>query len=111
MGHEVNEVVACRTITLEGADQRPVHVQIERPMLAKGRYECKFSIAGLSQPFVSRSVGIDSVQALWLALQMVGTRLYTSPEFEANLLSWNGMRNLGFPTPEGLKLNLPAWDE
>lgn len=66
-------------------------------------YRCEFEIVGLGEKTInSYGMGVDSTQALLLTLQMIGTRLYTSNEGKAGLLSWLGMKNLGFPVPDSI---------
>jgi hypothetical protein len=66
-------------------------------------YYCPYQIIGLGTERVRRAGGIDSIQALHLALEMIGADLHASPEAQTGELSWecgeNG--NLGFPVPEG----------
>jgi hypothetical protein len=45
-------------------------------------------------------MGVDEMQALFLAMQHIGTRLYTSAFFKAGKLEWLEQRNLGFPVPD-----------
>ncbi len=40
------------------------------------------------------------MQALLLALQSIGTDLYTSAEAKEGRLTWFGSPNLGFPVPD-----------
>jgi hypothetical protein len=51
------------------------------------------------------------MQALILALSMVGTELYTSEEYESGRLSWDCgavKGHLGFPVPESIRELLPG---
>ena len=46
--------------------------------------------------------GVDTVQALMLAMMMVRVELLTSPEGKAGALLWFGRRELGLPSDETL---------
>jgi hypothetical protein len=55
-------------------------------------------------------MGVDEMQALFLALQAIGNRLYTSAYFKAGKLTWLGRRDLGFPVANGKSDYLRAED-
>lgn len=103
-------VVASRTLDLVGSEKAVVNAVVERPRRTGNHYECEFQIDGLSVPVRSRSAGEDSMQALMLALQYIGARLYTSDEYTSGQLSWLGMRNLGFPVPDSVAHLVPPKD-
>lgn len=51
-----------------------------------------------------RICGVDSMQALILALQMIGTHLCTSGYHEDGVLAWEAPgQDYGFPVPSGLR--------
>lgn len=60
---------------------------------------CPFKISGIGIDGVHVAFGIDSVQALHLALVLVGQTLKNSPPGRAGRLSWHGDPNFGFPPP------------
>lgn len=66
-------------------------------------YYCPFKIIGISNDSVRYAGGIDAIQALLLAFQMIGSILYTSQEAKSGNLSWNGVVDLGFPVPDSLQ--------
>jgi hypothetical protein len=66
-----------------------------------GHYECCYTITGLSKTLHGSAMGVDAIQALYLALQLIGNRLYTIIEFKTGRLSWPfsvDVNDLGFPT-------------
>jgi hypothetical protein len=73
-------------------------------------YYCSYRISGLTENESGRVIGSDALQALQLALIRVGSILYTSKEWNENILTWNGERNLGFPLPNSLKDLYPTQD-
>lgn len=89
-------VIAIRTLTLEGHPEGKIEVVLFRPTLNDRDYRCDYEIDG--KP--GYAYGVDEVQALFLALQSIGSRLYGSAYFKAGKLNWLGMRNLGFPVPD-----------
>ncbi|MFL6621613.1 MAG: DUF6968 family protein [Sulfurifustis sp.] len=66
---------------------------------------CPYQVIGIGRDDVRYAGGVDGVQALQLALKMIGADLYTSQEAQAGKLSWGGGKNLdlGFPVPEVLR--------
>lgn len=69
-------------------------------------YYCPYQIVGLGNERVRYAGGVDAVQAMLLALKMIGTDLYTSPEAQAKQLTWQGGQSpgdLGFPVPESVR--------
>lgn len=52
-----------------------------------------------------RGYGVDAMQALILALSLIGTHLYTSGYHEDGVLTWEaaGQPGYGFPVPSGLR--------
>lgn len=68
-----------------------------------GDYECSYSIEGLcGRKYSSSGMGIDSLQAFILTLELVGNIVCSSEEYKAGKLSWVGGvdGDLGLPTAE-----------
>jgi len=109
---ELGEVIAERTLFLDGADT--VRVQIGEPVLADaphGDSACPWLIEGMGSSRLRYAVGIDRVQALWLALQMIGVTLYLSKEYKSGRLKafadCDDRGDLGFPVTENCRDLLP----
>ncbi|HKC60432.1 MAG TPA: hypothetical protein VKB92_10120 [Myxococcales bacterium] len=69
---------------------RTVHVQISAPRRSKREWACRLLIAGLPSQIDQHIYGIDSVQALELALVTAGKVLAGTPEFRAGQVEqWN----------------------
>jgi hypothetical protein len=98
-------------LDLEGGEK--VLVTIGAPQQTPGHpdYYCPFVIVGLGSGKVRCVIGIDTMQALDLALKAVGTELYTSPEYLEGRLRYLGMKNLGFPVFSGQGIVLPPENE
>lgn len=94
-------VIATRKLQL--SDGREVLVSISAPRVDGEDYRCDYQIDGLGNQKIYKSYGVDSMQALVLALQKIGAFLHTSNEWTDGLLSWEGGavdRDLGFPVPD-----------
>jgi hypothetical protein len=100
---KADDIVAQRTLWVESSTgKRPVVVAVGRPYPIDGgeNYECPFTIDGMMATSLRSAKGVDSVQALSLALSIIGASLYTSREYKAGELTWfAGQDDLGFPRP------------
>ena len=91
-----------RVLKLDGVVD--VVVEIRDPEIdleSNGHYECHYSITGMPKMLHGSAMGVDEIQAFYLALQLVGNRLYSIAEFKSGRLSWPfsiDVNNLGFPT-------------
>jgi len=72
---------------------------------------CPYRISGLGSGKVKRIGGVDSMQALYLAMQMAATDLYASDAAREQILTWLGQRNLGLPTLNAIADLVPPEDE
>ena len=93
-----SEVIASRKLELlSESGLHDVEISIGKPLpFPEGNgFYCPFQIRGLGEDKVQRIGGIDSIQALQLALKILHARLMSlDPEILANL-RWNGDPNLG----------------
>jgi hypothetical protein len=96
--------IATRMLDLDG---KQVTVVIGKPeKFPDGEdYYCPYQIVGTGDGQVRYAGGIDAVQALQLALQMIGVDLRTSQDARSGKLSWDaGSRgDLGFPVPNSVR--------
>jgi hypothetical protein len=76
---------------------RAVIVEIAAPEPDGENYKCHFRISGLGHDRMSYSMGVDSMQALHGAFELIGNRLYSSAEAKSGSLQWLASRDLGFP--------------
>jgi hypothetical protein len=110
MEKQLGTIIATRELSLTGGGR--VLIEIGQQLQAEGdplEYRCPYRITGLGRGRIRMISGVDAVQALLLALQTIGTDLYTSSEYEAGTLVWpdDRSRNLGFPVAEALRDLLP----
>jgi len=104
---DVGVQVATRELQASG---RKITVVIGKPeMFPDGvNFYCPYQIVGIGNERVRYAGGVDAVQALQLAMQMIGAELYTSREAQSRQLSWiDDTGNLGFPVPDVLQDLVP----
>ena len=108
---DVGEIIAERE--LEIADGRTVQVVIgkPRPFPDGNDYLCPFQIIGLGKEIIIGAGGVDSLQALIMALHAISANLYTSDEARAGTLTWLGRRNFSIPVNHVIQDLVPEDDE
>lgn len=87
--------------TPQGLVELPIHIHV--PEEANGSWGCRYEIGWPGEPTNRTAWGADSVQAIILALQMIGTDLYTSGYHKAGELSSAEGSGYGFPVPANLR--------
>jgi hypothetical protein len=107
----VGRIIATRDLDLDGVEK--VLVTIGAPQQTPGHadYYCPFTISGFGSREVRYAVGIDTMQALDLALRAIGSDLYSSQEYLEGRLRYLGMKNLGFPVLPGFGIIVPPENE
>jgi hypothetical protein len=97
----VGTVIAVRNLDLRGGKEVVVTIGMPRKTPDEDDYYCPYQITGADRSDIRYAVGVDAVQALELALRMIGADLYTSNEALNGALSWEGGidGDLGFPRP------------
>ena len=96
----VGQVLAERTLDLDaGGSKDTVTVLIGTPKRIPGcvDFYCPYQIRGLGDETVRYTEGVDAAQAIYLAMEAVGTALSQSKEARAGRLTWYGECALGFP--------------
>jgi hypothetical protein len=58
---------------------------------------CPYQIVGLLGGMVRYTEGVDAAQAIYLAMESIGTTLAATPEARSGRLTWYGETALGFP--------------
>lgn len=92
-------VVRLLTIVRQ-QDRVPVQVIIRQPQEHERHWECAFEIGWPVDPVKSNAKGLDGIQALYLAMQAIAIRLYSSPYHAAGELVWDKPGDgYGFPMP------------
>ena len=87
----------------------PVHVSI--PVEDGMDWSCSCSIGWPEGLWERHTIGIDAIQAIELALRMVGTELYASNQHRSGQLMWlERGAGYGFPVPAVIKDQLIGED-
>jgi len=97
MGDFVLDPVIATRVLESGDETVRVSIGMPRPFETGTAYFCPFEIVGPITNKRMRAGGFDAVQALSLALQMIGAVLLFTPERKAGKLTWLGRMDLGFP--------------
>jgi hypothetical protein len=98
-------IIATRTLSLNDPDGRvsvPIHIHAPEP---KDRsWTCCYEIHWPHGAWVHEAVGLDAVQALLIAHQLIGTTIYTSPYHQSGRLVWTRPgEGYGFPVPSNIQ--------
>ena len=99
-------IIATRVLKLRSATGiEDVAVRIFAPQQeSDGAWFCDYEIDWPEGKWVSRAGGADSMQALFLALQMIGSDIYTSDYHKAGLIYLESPgQGFGFPVPVSLR--------
>lgn len=97
-------LLATRLLRLENRPGVEIPVRIFAPVQDDVDWSCRFEI-GWPEGMLTRSVtGIDTIQALELALRMIGTILYSSDLHKSGRLMWQvPNQGYGFPVPNTIR--------
>ena len=106
------EIIAMRTLQIIDADKRvDVPIRIFTPQLVDGAWNCHVEIEWPDGVMKRYAGGIDAVQALELAMQLIGVELYCSEAHEGGRLVWMDKgRGYGFPVTHNLRDKLVGDD-
>ena len=107
---KIKDVIAERRFKKTGSSDLVV-VRIGKPekFTESEDFYCPYEIIGVGKGKIRYAGGVDSAQALLLALKMIGADLYTSKEIEPGHLVWEGSKkgDLGFPVPSSISDLIP----
>jgi Domain of unknown function (DUF6968) len=98
-------IIASRSLVLRDNNRSvEMPVRIHAPEKARVDWICRFEIEWPEGRVERWGTGVDAVQSLWIALQMIGTEIYTSQWHEAGQLVWlEPGRGYGFPVPNNIR--------
>ena len=98
-------LIASRVLTvLEGEAETKVPIRLFAPVHEGRSWGCRYEIDWPDRQKTVTAHGVDSAQALHIALQMVGAELYTSRYHEAGALIFDAPgRGYGFPVPANMR--------
>ena len=100
----VGQVIATRRLTFVDDKTREVFVTIGKSQQFpdSSDYYCAYQITGIGDGKIKHAGGIDAVQALELAMKMIGADLFAFNRALGGKLRWEGDEkgDLGFPMPK-----------
>lgn len=95
-------IIATRILRI--ANGLPVLIRLHAPEKSGQDWISRFDIDWPGQAISRWGSGVDAVQALIQALQMIGAEVNTSSFSEAGDLAWlPGYHGLGFPVPNNVR--------
>lgn len=108
----MSTIIARRSLKLQhGSTSIDVEVRIFAPHFESDHWCCDYEIDWPEGMRKATARGNDSVQALHIALQIVGSELYTSDYHKAGCLSsGNAWKGYGFPVTKNIS-NLLIGDD
>jgi hypothetical protein len=95
-------MIASRSLKLrDGANEKNVDVHVFAPERHEdGAWSCRYEIGWPEGKKTKCGWGVDSVQAIYLALQLIGTDIYMSSHHESGDLRFaEPGKGYGFPVP------------
>lgn len=103
-------IIANRSLHLQdGKSDVEIPVRVFVPEPDGNAWSCKYEIDWPNYTRHSKIVGFDSMQALTLALQAIGTEIYTSDFHKSGSLSWDdsgksdSRKGYGFPVTPNIR--------
>lgn len=95
-----SRILMCRQ---DGGDIE-IPIRVHAPERAEVDWICRFEIGWPQEPAARWGTGVDAVQALLFALQMIGAEIYTSALHAQDRLTWLAPgRGYGFPVPDNIQ--------
>ena len=98
-------MIASRILKLRDANSNiDIPIEIFAPEQQSMDWVCRFEIGWPDGKLERHASGFDAVQALLLALQMIGTQIYASDLHASGNLEWlKPGFGYGFPVPAGIR--------
>ncbi len=101
----IGEVVATRKLSLVGEPGREILVKIGKPHLSEHNdYLCPIQVTGIGEERVYSIYGVDSVQALELAMRSLGSELQRLNTQHQGRIRWDDAPTGWFGFPIDTKL-------
>lgn|SRR5262245_55049907 len=98
-------VIATRFLKLrQEPGEIPVPIRVFAPEQRELDWACRFEIEWPNETFGLDAIGVDAVQALELALRMIGAVLYSSDHHASGNLVWEAPgKGYGFPVTNNIR--------
>jgi hypothetical protein len=98
------QIAHRRLTTSSPLGDTEVSIRLFKPEEVDGAWICQYEIDWPSRKQSGFAAGIDSIQALLLALQKIGVEIYTSAYHQAGSLKWfEPTEGYGFPITHNLR--------
>ena len=106
-------LIASRTLRLrQHPTDIPVPIRIFAPEERDIDWACRLEIDWPDEPTTLDVMGVDAVQALELALRMIGAFIYSSDHHASGNLIWEAPgEGYGFPVPNNIRDLLVGGDK
>jgi hypothetical protein len=98
-------VIATRVLRLKQADgTSDIPIRIFMPEEIPGAWSCRYEIDWPGETRAHAASGVDSVQAIHIALQLIGSEIYASDYHRSGQLMFEpGAPGYGFPVPRTMR--------
>lgn len=98
-------IIASRILHLiDGASKTRIEIRLFAPAERDSAWWCAYEIDWPKATWKSAAGGIDSLQAIQMALQKIGAEIYTSESHRSGKLVWDRAGNgYGFPVPQNIR--------
>ena len=101
----IGEVIATRQLCLMDESNREISVKIGKPQLSEHNdYFCPIQVTGIGEERVHGVYGVDSVQALELAMRYLGSELQRLNTQHQGRIRWGDAPKGWFGFPIDTKL-------
>jgi hypothetical protein len=98
-------LIATRVLTLRRtAGDIQIPIRIFAPREETTHWSCRLEVGWPDGTWTMAAGGVDSVQALELAFEIIGAQIYTSDHHASGKLVWlEPGKGYGFPVPSGIR--------
>lgn len=98
-------MIATRVLRLrQAANDIEIPIRIFAPEREAVDWSCRFEVDWPDGTLTMAAMGIDAVQALELALKMIGAQIYASDHHASGKLVWlEPGKGYGFPVTKGIR--------
>src|SRR2546423_666707 len=98
-------IIATRVLKLRSSGKEiEIPIRLFSPQRHDDHWSCRYEIDWPEGREIRKAGGADSVQAIFVALQMIGADIYTSTYHKSGSLMLEGPgRGYGFPVPSTLR--------
>jgi hypothetical protein len=98
-------LIGTRLLRMRTGDtDTEVAIRLFMPEENDDTWWCRYEIDWPNGKKAGAAAGADSIQSIFLALQMIGVEIYTSPHHKSGNLTWSAPgQGYGFPVPENVQ--------